>query len=57
MYTYQYIKLFDGTIVDDAIRRLPDNAWIPFDPENADYQAYLVWLSEGNTPQPADEPN
>jgi hypothetical protein len=28
---------------------------IPFDPDNTDYQAYLAWVSEGNTPQPADE--
>ena len=27
---------------------------IPFDPDNTDYQAYLKWLDEGNTPQPAD---
>ena len=38
----------------DTILRLADNAYIPPDPANTDYQAYLVWLSEGNTPLPAD---
>jgi hypothetical protein len=28
---------------------------IPFDPDNTDYQAYLKWVAEGNTPLPAEE--
>jgi len=39
-----------------SVKRLSDNAFIPFDPANTDYQAYLRWLEEGNEPLPADEP-
>jgi hypothetical protein len=28
---------------------------IPVNPENTDYQEYLKWVAEGNTPEPADE--
>jgi hypothetical protein len=28
---------------------------IPMNPDNTDYQAYLAWVAEGNTPTPADE--
>ena len=40
---------------DKAILRVSDNAHIPFDPANTDYQAYLAWLDEGNEPLPPDE--
>jgi hypothetical protein len=39
-----------------CIKRLSDNAFIPFDQQNTDYAAYLEWLAEGNEPLPADEP-
>ena len=40
----------------DTILRLADNACIPPDPANTDYQIYLAWLEEGNEPLPAPEP-
>jgi hypothetical protein len=39
----------------DMVLRLSDNAFIPFDPANTDYQAYLKWLDAGNVPLPAEE--
>jgi hypothetical protein len=39
-----------------CVKRIADNAFIPFDPANTDYAKYLKWLAEGNTPLPADPP-
>jgi hypothetical protein len=39
-----------------SITRLSDNASIPNDPANRDYAEYLEWVTEGNTPEPVDEP-
>ena len=41
----------DGSSI---VQRLSDNASIPMNPDNTDYQAYLKWVSEGNTPLPAE---
>ena len=37
-----------------CIKRIADNAFIPFDLSNTDYQEYLAWLAEGHEPLPAD---
>jgi hypothetical protein len=37
-----------------GVIRTIDNAVIPFDPDNSDYQAYLKFLAEGGQPLPAD---
>ena len=39
----------------EVVIRLLDGAYIPFAPDNTDYQEYLKWVAEGNTPLPADE--
>jgi hypothetical protein len=49
-------KLIKDNILGKAngVVRLSDNACIPFDPDNTDYQAFLLWKSEGNEPLPAE---
>ena len=39
----------------DVVLNTQTGGYIPMNPANTDYQAYLKWLEEGNTPLPADE--
>jgi hypothetical protein len=48
--------MYKLTKEEKIVKRIADNAFIPFDPANTDYQQYLAWLAEGNTPEPANEP-
>jgi hypothetical protein len=39
-----------------TVLRIEDNIYFPLNAnDNTDYQTYLAWLAEGNTPIPADE--
>jgi len=58
-FTYQKIATLDddGNKTGertDCIKRKEDQAQIPFDNDNTDYQEYLAWVAAGNTPDPTD---
>jgi hypothetical protein len=46
---YQLAKLGGVVLINGNSRTS-----IPFDPDNTDYQEYLKWVAEGNTPEPAE---
>ena len=57
-YANETITNKDGstkTIVVQAICRKSDNAYIPFDEANTDYQEYLEWVANGNTAEAVDD--
>ena len=53
-YTYKKLKTMEGVDSTTTILRKEDNAFIPCDEENCDYQKYLTWVAEGNTAEAAD---
>lgn len=51
---YQLLKDRVTNEIENIVKRTADNAFIPFDLNNTDYQEYLAWLEEGNTPEEAE---
>lgn len=51
---YKQVRKEDGSTNPDVILREADNAFIPNDLLNRDWQAYQEWLSLGNTPEEAE---
>lgn len=58
MLTYKVItetNVVTGLTKEVGVAR-SDGWFIPVNPDNTDYQAYLKWLEEGNQPEPAEQP-
>ena len=54
MADYRLVNDPVSGVESPTILRVSDNAWIPKTEGNRDYQQYLEWVAEGNTPEPAE---
>ena len=52
---YKLVKNNEGQVCAINMQKGDICYSIPLNPDNTDYQAYLRWLEEGNTPEPAEE--
>ena len=52
MKNYRLVNDRDGNLA--CISIVGTNYSIPLNTDNTDYQEYLEWVAEGNTPEPAD---
>ena len=52
---YKLYKTIDGRDAAYNINEIGSMTSFIFDENNPDYQAFLRWCEEGNTPLPADE--
>jgi hypothetical protein len=53
MIMYKLVKDLSGNV--NFVQRLSDAAFIPFDVDNTDYQAFLKYQAEGGVVLPADD--
>ena len=54
---YSNVTVGEQSVERGCIKRILDDgtvSCIPMDEDNTDYQNYLAWVAEGNTPEAAE---